>query len=50
METRVRTDCLNFDVSLCTQIKQISVRGRKHREYIFVGFKIPLQFKIAKLS
>jgi len=37
-ETRVRTDCLNFDVSPCIQIKkQTSVRGRRHREYIFVG-------------
>ena len=33
---RVRTDCLNFDVSLCIQIKkQISVRGRSHWNYIF---------------
>jgi len=26
-ETRVKIDCLNFDVSLCIQI---SVRGRRH--------------------
>jgi len=38
-ETKVRTDCLNFDVSLCIQIKkQISIRGRRHYHYIFVGF------------
>jgi len=36
-ETRVKTDCLNFDVSLCIQIKkQISIRGRRHWDYIFV--------------
>jgi len=29
--TRVRTDCLNFGVFLCIQIKkQISSRGRRH--------------------
>jgi len=38
-ETRVRTDCLNFDVALRIEIKkQISIRGRKHWDYIFVGF------------
>jgi len=38
-ETRVRTHCLNFDVSLCIQIKkQISIRGRRHWDYIFAGF------------
>jgi len=38
-ETRVRTDCLNFDVSLRIQIKKtISIRGRRHWDYIFVGF------------
>ena len=37
-ETRVRKDCLNFDVSLCKEIKkQISVRGRRHWEYTFCG-------------
>ena len=37
-ETRVRIDCLNFDVYLCIQIKkQISIRGRKHCDYIFCG-------------
>jgi len=31
--------CLNFDVFLCIQIKkQISIRGRRHWDYIFVGF------------
>jgi len=30
-ERSVRTDCLNFDVSLCIQIKkQISIGGRRH--------------------
>jgi len=30
-ETRVKTDCLNFDVSLCIKIKkQILIRGRRH--------------------
>jgi len=38
-ETRVRTDCLNFDFSLCIQIKkQTSIRGRRHWDYIFVEF------------
>jgi len=38
-ETRVRIDCLNFYVSLRIQIKkQISIGGRRHWEYIFVGF------------
>jgi len=39
-ETTVMTDCLNFDVSLCIQIKkkQISIKRRRHWEYIFVGF------------
>jgi len=38
-ETRVGNDCLDFDVSLCIQIKkQISIRGRRHWDYIFVGF------------
>jgi len=38
-ESRVRTDFFNFDVSLCIQIKkQTSIRGRRHKEYIFVGF------------
>ena len=32
------TDGLNFDVSLCIQIKkQISIRGRRHFGYIFYG-------------
>jgi len=38
-ETRVSIDCLNFDVPVCIQItKQISIRGRWHWDYIFVGF------------
>jgi len=38
-ETRVKSNYLNFDVSLSIQIKkQISVRGRKHWDYMFVGF------------
>jgi len=41
-ETRVRTDCLNFDVSLCIQIKkQISISGRRHWDYIFCGILGP---------
>jgi len=42
VETRVRTDCLNFDVSLCPQIKkQISIRGRRHWDFIFCGILDP---------
>jgi len=38
-ETKVRTDWLNFDVSLCIQIKkQISVIEKSHWKYVFVGF------------
>jgi len=38
-ETRVRTDCFNFYVSLCIQIKQqILFRGRRHWDNIFCGF------------
>jgi len=38
-ETRDRTDCLNFDVSLCIQIKKkISVIERSHWTYVLVGF------------
>jgi len=38
-ETRVKTDCLNFDFPLCVQIKkQIPIRGRRHWDYIFVEF------------
>jgi len=41
-ERRVRTDCLNIDVSQCIQIKKlISVRGRRHWEYIFCGILDP---------
>jgi len=41
-ETRVRTDCLNFDVSLYIQIeKQISIRWRRHWDYIFLGILDP---------
>jgi len=33
------SDCLNFDASLCIQIKhQISIRGRRHWDYIFLRF------------
>ena len=36
------TDCLNFDVSLCIQIKkQISIRGRRNWGYIFCGILDP---------
>jgi len=38
-ETRVRTACLNFYVSLCIQIFKISIRGRRHCIIFFVGFK-----------
>jgi len=42
-ETRVRTDCLNFDASLCIHIKkQISVKGRRQWEYIFCGILDPV--------
>ena len=45
--TLVRTDCLNFDVSPCIQIrKQTSIGGRRNWEYIFVGFLFP--FEIAQ--
>jgi len=38
-ERRVRTDCLNFDVSMCIQIEnQTAIRGRRHWDHIFVGF------------
>ena len=37
-ETRVRTDCLNFDSSHCIQIeKQLSITGRSHWDYTFMG-------------
>jgi len=35
-ETRVRIDCLNFDPSLCIQIKKHN--SRRHWDYIFLGF------------
>jgi len=42
-ETRVRTDCLNFDVSPCIQLKkQISIRGRRHWDYTFCGILDPV--------
>jgi len=38
-EPRVKTDCLNFDFSLCIQIKKKnSIRGRRHWDYIFAEF------------
>jgi len=41
-ETRVRTDCLNFDVFLRIQIKkQISIRGRRNWGYIPCGILDP---------
>jgi len=41
-ETRVRIDCLNFDVSLCIKNeKQISITGRRHRHNIFCGILGP---------
>ena len=36
-ETRVRTDYLNFDVSLCIQIKK-KISIRRHWDCIFVEF------------
>jgi len=36
-EIRIMTDC--FDVSVCIQSKKrISIRGRRHWDYIFVSF------------
>jgi len=40
-ETRVRTDCLNFNVSLCIQILKNSIRGRRYWDYIFCGILDP---------
>jgi len=41
-ETRVRTECLNVDVSLCIQTKkQISSGERRHWDYIFCGILDP---------
>ena len=38
-ETRVRTDCFNFDVSLCIQIKtNFNLRKKALGLYFFVGF------------
>jgi len=40
--SRVRIECLNFDVSLCIQIKkQISIRGRRHWDYNVCGILDP---------
>ena len=30
VETRVRTDCLNFDVSLCIQVKKTNYNYRRN--------------------
>jgi len=52
-KTRVRTNCLNFDVSLCIRIlKKISVRGRRHWAYILWDFRsccIPVCTKFRSL-
>ena len=37
-----------FDLRLIHSQPQISITGRKHWDYIFVGFQILLQFKIAQ--
>jgi len=38
-ETGETNDCLNCDVFLWIQIKkQISIRGRRHWDYIFLRF------------
>ena len=47
-EARVRTDCLNFDVCLRILIENILIVGRRHQEYISLGFQIPLQIRIAQ--
>jgi len=42
-------ECSNFNLSLRLQIKkQISIRGTKHWDYIFVGFEIQLHFNIVQ--
>jgi len=44
-ETRVRTDCLNFDVSLCIQIKkQNSIRA------VFLKLFLPQHPFLSRLS
>jgi len=47
-ETRVRNDCCNFDVSLCTQIINISIRG--HCDCIFVDFRFLCTSRLHKIS
>jgi len=39
-KTRVRTNCLNFDVSLCIQVLKNSIR-RRYWDYIFCGILDP---------
>jgi len=42
VETSAITDCLNFDVSQCIHIKkQLSIIGRSHWDYTFVGILDP---------
>ena len=51
-ETRVRVDCLNFDLSLCIQTKKTNFNyENKALGLYFCGIlqKIPLQFNIAQL-
>jgi len=50
-ETRVRTDWLNIDVALRIQInKQISIRGRRHWEYILWDFRSRYSSRLYKIS
>jgi len=46
--TRVRTECFNFDVSLCIQIIYISIRS--HCDYIFVDFRSLCNSRLHKIS
>jgi len=51
-ETRVRNDCLNFNISLCIQIlKRISLRGRRYWDYIFLwDFRSRCSSRLHKIS
>ena len=52
VETRVRTDCLNFDSSQCIQIeKQLSITGRTYWDYTFMGdFRSHCSSRLHKIS
>ena len=48
-ETSIRTDCLNFDVSLrihAKKFQKIKLQEEDIEIIFFVGFQIPLQFKV----